>query len=82
MRCPCPCVYDVCQVSLRTLKLGRLPAVKAADIHALDRILEKDIPSYRRQASKSVSFSPPPAPPTPTGTPALPLSEPASESKA
>ena len=37
--------------------MGRLPAVKAAEISALDRILDRDVPSFRRVASKTPSFA-------------------------
>jgi hypothetical protein len=44
------------QISLRTLKLSGLPGVKSSEFHELDRILEKDIPHFRRLASKAGAF--------------------------
>ncbi len=46
----------VLQVSLRTLTLSGLPTVRASELAALEKIVEKEIPQFRRIASKAVAF--------------------------
>ena len=60
------------QVSLRTLGLAGLPAVKSSDLAALERVIDKDIPEFRRFASKASAFAPPPAAPAPKSGQASP----------
>ncbi len=46
------------QASLRTLGIGRLPPLRRADLAALDAVLDGDVPSLRRAATRANAMGP------------------------